>query len=149
MTQQKHAALRYIAAYKFIKALGLFLVAVVVLGFVHTPWLEAAATWVQDVPLRTGHSLLMHWMSELLGMDPHRFEVIGIGACVYATLFLVEGFGLWFGKRWAEYLTVFATASLIPFEIWELARHVTPLKIGAIVLNVAIVIYLWRIVRRG
>lgn len=149
MIQQKHPALRYIAAYKFLKALGLFLVAIVVLGFVHTPWLEAAASWVQDLPLRTGHSLLMHWMAELLGMNPHRFEVIGIGASVYAILFLVEGGGLWFGKRWAEYLTVFATASLIPFEIWELVRHVTPLKIGAIVLNAAIVIYLWRIVRRG
>ena len=149
MTQQKHAALRYIAAYKFAKALGLFLVAVVVLGFVHTPWLEAAATWVQDLPIRTGHSLLIHWMDELLGMNPRRFEVIGVGACVYATLFVIEGWGLWRGKRWAEYLTVFATASLIPLEVWELLRHVTALKIGAIVLNVAIVIYLWRIVRRG
>lgn len=149
MIQQKHAALRYIAAYKFLKAVGLFLVAVVLLGFVHTPWLEAAATWVQDLPIRTGHSLLIHWMDELLGMNPRRFEVIGVGACVYATLFLVEGSGLWMGKRWAEYLTVFATASLIPFEVWELLHHVTPLKIGAIVLNVAIVIYLWRIVRHG
>ncbi|MEP6940915.1 MAG: DUF2127 domain-containing protein [Rudaea sp.] len=149
MIQQKHAALRYIAAYKFLKAVGLFLVAVVLLGFVHTPWLEAAATWVQDLPIRTGHSLLIHWMDELLGMNPRRFEVIGVGACVYATLFLVEGSGLWMGKRWAEYLTVFATASLIPFEVWELLHHVTPLKIGAIVVNVAIVIYLWRIVRHG
>jgi len=149
MTQQKHAALRYIAVYKFLKALGLLVLAAVVLGFVHTPWLEATAKWVEELPLRTGHGVLVHWMEQLLGLSPQRFELIGIGALVYASLFAVEGWGLWRGKRWAEYLTVFATASLIPFEVWELLRHVTPLKIGAIVLNVAIVIYLWRVVRRG
>lgn len=149
MTQQKHAALRYIAVYKFLKALGLLLVAVVVFGFVHTPWLEAAAKWVEELPIRSGHGILIRWTEQLLGLSPQRFEIIGIGACIYATLFAVEGWGLWRGKRWAEYLTVFATASLIPFEVWELARHVTPLKIAAIAVNVAIVVYLWRVVRRG
>lgn len=147
--QQKHAALRYIAAYKFLKALGLLLVAIVAFGFVHTPWLEGAATWIEELPIRTGHGVIVHWLDMLLDLSPRRFIVIGVGACVYACLFLTEGIGLWLGKRWAEYLTVFATASLIPFEVWELARHVTWLKIFAIVLNVAIVIYLWRIVRRG
>src|ERR1035441_6081194 len=33
---------------------------------------------------------------------------------------LVEGTGLWLRLRWAEWVTVIATTSLIPFELWEL-----------------------------
>jgi uncharacterized membrane protein (DUF2068 family) len=147
-TTQGHPALRYIAAYKFLKALGLLLLAIVAFGFVHTPWLEATANWIAELPLRAGHGVFIRWMNQLLDFGPRRFVAIGVAACIYASLFAVEGWGLWRGKRWAEYLTVFATASLIPFEVYELARHITWLKVGAIVVNVAIVVYLWRLVRR-
>jgi uncharacterized membrane protein (DUF2068 family) len=43
---------------------------------------------------------------------------------------------------------VIATASLIPLEAWEIARHFTWLKVGALVLNVAIVVYLIVLLRR-
>ncbi|MGH8123665.1 MAG: DUF2127 domain-containing protein [Rudaea sp.] len=149
MARINHPALRYIAVYKFLKALGLLLLAAVAFGFVHTPWLERAADWVARLPIRSGHLFVMRWMDQLLGLSPRKFELIGTGACAYAALFLVEGWGLWCGKRWAEYLTVFATASLIPFEVWENFHHLTWLKIAVLALNIAIVIYLWRIARRG
>ena len=40
----------------------------------------------------------------------------------YSALFLVEGTGLFFEKRWAEYLTIVATVSFIPVEIYELLK---------------------------
>ena len=62
-------------------------------------------------------------MDQLNGTSPDRFVVAGVAASIYAALFLVEAFGLWAGKRWAEYLTTIATASLIPFEIYELVAR--------------------------
>jgi uncharacterized membrane protein (DUF2068 family) len=50
-------------------------------------------------------------------------------------------------KRWAEYLTTVATASLIPFEIWELTRGLSLLKAAALAVNIAIVIYLIYVLR--
>ena len=94
-----------------------------------------------------GHQLLTRWVEALFDFTPSRFALIGTASCVYASVFIAEGWGLWTGKRWAEWLTVIATASLIPFEAWEVTRHVTPLRVGALVANVAIVVYLWRIVR--
>lgn len=149
MARVNHPALRYIAVYKLLKALGLLLLATVAFGFVHTQWLEQIAHWVEELPIRTGHTFAMHWMDELLGLSPRKFQLIGAGASIYAALFVVEGWGLWRGKRWAEYLTVFATASLIPFEVWEIFHHLTWLKIVALAVNIAIVIYLWHIARRG
>ncbi len=54
----------------------------------------------------------------------------------------VEAVGLWRERRWAEYLTVVATASLLPVELVELTRHATVLKSGGFVVNIAVVVYL-------
>lgn len=70
--------------------------------------------------------------------------VIGV-AGAYAALEAVEAVFLWRGRRWAEYLTVLATSSLLPLEVWELGRGASVLKVVALVLNVAIVVWLmWR-----
>ena len=47
-------------------------------------------------------------------------------------LFLVEGVGLWLLKRWAEWLTVIITSSLVPIEIYEIHRHPTPVRIRSL-----------------
>ena len=67
---------------------------------------------------------------------------LGLAAFAYAGLFGVEGVGLWLGKRWAEFLTVIATGSFIPFETYEMVRKFNAVRITALVLNVAVVIYL-------
>jgi uncharacterized membrane protein len=54
----------------------------------------------------------------------------------------MEAVGLWLERRWAEYLTVVATASLLPLEVVELAHHVTILKVIGFVVNIAVVLYL-------
>jgi hypothetical protein len=53
-----------------------------------------------------------------------------------------EGIGLWLEKRWAEWLTVIITSSLVPIEIYEIYRHPSPVKISVFLLNIAIVVYL-------
>ncbi len=50
--------------------------------------------------------------------------------------------GLWYGRRWAEYLTFVATTVLLPLEVYELTTRITALKVTALVVNVAIVVYL-------
>ena len=60
----------------------------------------------------------------------------------YGLLFATEGVGLWLEKRWAEYLTIIATGSFIPFELYELVRKLTAVRTGALVTNTFAVAYL-------
>jgi hypothetical protein len=53
-----------------------------------------------------------------------------------------EAIGLWRERRWAEYLTVVATAGFLPFEVDELIKRVTVLRVGALVVNLALLIWL-------
>ena len=64
----------------------------------------------------------------------------GLGA--YALIEVVEGVGLWFGKRWAEYLAVVATAAFLPIEIYELTEKISYFKIGTLALNIVAVLYI-------
>src|SRR5207237_9967186 len=68
--------------------------------------------------------------------------LVGAAIAAYALLEGIEAIGLWFGKRWAEYLTFVATIVFIPYEIDELTKSVTVLKVLAFVINVAIAVYL-------
>ena len=90
-------------------------------------------------------NLVGHWAN---WEEFRRLEALGVGAFLYAVLFTIEGMGLWRGKRWAEYLTVIATLSLVPLELFELIRAVTPARVAALVVNFAVAAYLiWRISR--
>jgi len=148
MPATTHRALRVIAAFKLLKAFCALVVAVAAFSLVRSSRLDAFAQWVGDLPIQHGHHVLVGLLDALLQLGPRKFVAIGVAACVYASLFLVEGWGLWRGKRWAEYLTVIATTSLIPFELWEIAHRYTGLKVAALAVNMAIVWYLIRLLRR-
>ena len=59
-----------------------------------------------------------------------------------AGLDFIEGTGLVLRKTWAEYFTLILTASFLPWEFFEIARHVTITKICLTILNILVVLYL-------
>jgi len=54
----------------------------------------------------------------------------------------VEGVGLWLEFTWAAYLTVVSTSLLLPFELYEVFEQVSMLRVGVLLLNLVIVLYL-------
>jgi len=74
--------------------------------------------------------------------SPARLIQLGLLVTAYAALEATEMVGLWFSKRWAEYLTLVATVVLIPIEIYELSLSISVFKIVTLVINVAIAVYL-------
>lgn len=96
---------------------------------------------------RTGGSqgFIVTELERLANVRSGAVDVVMLTALGYFALELVEAIGLWHERRWAEYLTVVATSGLLPFEILELTRRVTVVRIGALVVNIAIVVWLvWR-----
>ena len=75
-------------------------------------------------------------------VSPHMLLLAGWAAFFYAALFAAEGIGLYLRRRWAEYLVVIVTGSLLPLEIYELCLKLAWWKFGAVVGNLLIVTYL-------
>ncbi|MDP9182149.1 MAG: DUF2127 domain-containing protein [Actinomycetota bacterium] len=79
---------------------------------------------------------------DVLNSSEHTLTLVILGLLAYATLQLVEGVGLFMLKRWGEYVAVVATSAFVPLEVYELTHHVTWLKVAALVVNLAAVVYL-------
>jgi uncharacterized membrane protein (DUF2068 family) len=146
--REQHRGLRIIAAFKLFKALALLVVAVGAFRLVRESRFAAFTDWIMQLPIHHGHRMLAVLVDGMFDIGPQRFLGVGLALCVYAAVFIVEGWGLWRGKRWAEYLTVVVTMSLIPIEVWEIWHQFTWLKVLALGVNVAIVVYLIAVLRR-
>jgi uncharacterized membrane protein (DUF2068 family) len=85
---------------------------------------------------------LLHDLERLVTLNVTTLRLVGLAAAVYALLEGAEAFGLWFQYRWAEYLTFVATTAFLPFEVYELTKTVSMLKVLALIVNLAIVFYL-------
>jgi uncharacterized membrane protein (DUF2068 family) len=90
----------------------------------------------------TGHVGFLHELDKLFSLHSGTLREVGWGLIGYAILEGVEAVGLWYTKRWAEYLTFLATSILLPLEIYEIIKRQSGLKIIGFLINVAIVIYL-------
>jgi uncharacterized membrane protein (DUF2068 family) len=106
------------------------------------------ATWAnyaqEELNLEAGNGVIIQLLLRgllLIGTFKH-VTILAIGAILYAALEGTEGVGLAMRRRWAEYLTVIATGILIPYEAYEVIHHVTLFKVGALLLNLAVVGYL-------
>jgi uncharacterized membrane protein (DUF2068 family) len=93
-------------------------------------------------PVQNQKHGIIHSLDQLFSLSSGKLRLVGAAIAVYALLEGAEAIGLWFQKRWAEYLTFIVTTSLIPFEVYELSKRVSVFKVIAIVINVAIVVYL-------
>jgi uncharacterized membrane protein (DUF2068 family) len=89
----------------------------------------------------TRHGFL-RGIRHLFSIQTGTLTKIGLLVSAYALLEGVEAVGLWYQKRWAEYLTFIATAVFLPVEVYELIETLSVLKLITFALNLAVVLYL-------
>jgi uncharacterized membrane protein (DUF2068 family) len=93
-------------------------------------------------PVNPTHHGIVHDLQRLFAVSTNNLYLLGVAVAAYACLEGIEAVGLWLAKRWAEYLTFIATIVFIPYEIDELAKGVSALKLVTFILNLAIAVYL-------
>jgi uncharacterized membrane protein (DUF2068 family) len=147
--QDRSWLLPVLAVERVLRAVLLIGVGLILLTHAHADWVDLARGFIGRVGLDPSHNETGRLISHLAGLGPRRAQRDGVIAIGYGVLEAVEGYGLLRHRRWAEYLTVVATALLVIPEVQELLKHPTGLKIGALLLNIVIVVYLIiRLVRR-
>jgi uncharacterized membrane protein (DUF2068 family) len=147
---RKRYALRLIAVDRMLHFLVLSALAAAVLLFAdHRAALNADFTRIlQNLqgglggPVNNSSHGVVHDLRRLFAVSITNLYLVGAAAAVYAAMEGVEAVGLWLGRRWAEYLTFVATVVFVPYEVYELTKSISVLKILTLVINLAIVIYL-------
>lgn len=140
--------LRLIAWFKIMKGGLLLITALGLVSLLHKDVALVVEKWIRAFRFDPENKLAHALLAKVGPWDDHSLEIVGAGTLVYAAMFLTEGIGLLLRKRWAEYLTVIATGSFIPFELYILFQERTVMKGLLLAINVAIVWYLIARLRR-
>jgi len=129
-----------IGSFKLAKSAGLLALGIALVYYRNKNLGEVASRWITNVWL--GRSYVDAVLVKLSFLNKEKIDEFAIGSFFYSALLFVEGVGLCLRKRWAEFLTVGITASLLPFEFYELYQRVTISGVVISALNLAIVVYL-------
>jgi uncharacterized membrane protein (DUF2068 family) len=143
--------LRFLSVDRLFRAVVIFFVAFGVFRFrADRDAVRRAVT--EDLPLvqQLANSLhwdiadssLMHTAISVLDAEPGTLAWAIVALLAYGAILTAEGVGLWRLKRWGEYLSAVATSLFIPVEIYELVEKLTWVRVGALLINIAAVVYL-------
>lgn len=142
--------LPWIAAERGFRAVVLITVGIILITHPHTDWAGEVRRLATDAGLNPSGNVVRKILDAVRKIPARETTVFGAVALAYGALEAAESYGLARRRRWGEWLTLVATAILIVPEVWELIRKVTLLKIGALIVNVLVVAYLyWRLRRSG
>jgi len=144
MTKQHHTGMALIAGFKVAKGVLLLLVGLGLLKLMHAEIATLFSQLLEALHLNADSRILHNLVLKVDALQPHSVLVISLVSMTYAALLLTEGVGLWFEFSWAAYLTVISTSLFLPFEFYEVVERITALRIGVLLLNLVIVLYLVR-----
>jgi uncharacterized membrane protein (DUF2068 family) len=140
--------MKLIAAIEALKALVVLLAGVAALRFIHRDVRAAAEQFLQHLhvdPVARLPRLLVELADHVTDTT---LWMIAAGAIIYAAVRFAEAYGLWHDLAWAKWLGAVSGAIYVPFELYELFKGVTPLRVATLLVNIAIVLYLSRSIAR-
>jgi len=139
-----------IAFFKLLKGCLMILAAVCALALTRSDVTQRVHEFVTNTDVGPYRAHIGQWIdNKVLNHQVRDYAAVATGAAIYATVFFTEAAGLFFNKRWAEWMVVVSTGLLIPVEISEIYQHHHPLMFVTFVGNVAILIYLIHHVRQS
>ncbi len=107
--------------------------------------LGAVRRALSDTGQAASRDFISRELSHVLNLRSNTLVVLAGTAIAYTVVESIEAVGLWLEMRWAEYLTAIATAGFLPFEIRALIDRVTVIRVIALIVNLAILLWLlWR-----
>src|SRR5436190_11905040 len=147
-TRSHHTGLAVIAVFKVVKGMLLLLLGLGLLKLVHAEIATLFSLLIEGLHLNADSRLIHALVLKIDALQPSSVQLAGLVSLGYAGMLLVEGIGLWLEFTWAAYLTVASTSLLLPFELYEIFEQVSILRVGVLLLNLTIVLYLISQLRR-
>jgi uncharacterized membrane protein (DUF2068 family) len=91
-----------------------------------------------DLDRRVGHAV----MRAAMKLTDARLATILLAATSYATVRFIEGWGLWHRRVWAEWFALLSGALYLPWEILRITERPDWERVGVLVINIGIILYM-------
>ncbi len=140
--QHHNRLLLLIAFYKFLHALFFIAIGVGAHRLLHKDLADEVDLFARYLRFNPESRLVSFVLEKASLVNDPLLRRIGFFAFCYAAITLVEGIGLYLEKTWGEFLTLAITASFLPWELFEIYRHVTWIHLGLFAINILVFLYL-------
>jgi len=144
MPDRAASLLPWIVAFKALKAATLTAVGVTLLATRQDDPADLLVQLALAVHLPLSSELFGRALTYATQLTVGKQTALAVTALGYAVLMGTEGVSLYVRGGWVRWFTIAATGSLIPIELYELVRNVHLVRVVVLVVNVAMVIYLYR-----
>ena len=136
---RKNRALTGVAAFEAFKGITVLLAATGLLGLMHRDLHDSAAKFIEHLHLNPASHYPRIFIDAAGSLAGPRIVLLAVGAALYATIRLVEAYGLLRQRAWAEWLAAVSAGIYIPAEIYGFMRTQSALNIALLVVNVSVV----------
>ena len=137
-----------IGLFKLGKALLFFALGMGAIHLLHKDLGDEVMKLATALKFDSEHKFVQLLLEKVDLIDTHRLKQISLATFSYSALALTEGIGLMLEKVWAEYLTLTLTVSFLPWELYELMRHLNWFRLSLLLINLAVLAYLVWLLRR-
>ncbi|MGD0739514.1 MAG: DUF2127 domain-containing protein [Terracidiphilus sp.] len=144
--QPRNRVLLLIAVYKLLHAMLFFAIGMGAHHLLHRDLADQIELFARHLRFNPESRLIIFILQKSSLITGPVLERISLIAYCYATLTLVEGIGLYLEKAWGEFLTLAITASFLPWEILEILRQITWIRVGLLTINILVFVYLLQLV---
>ncbi len=141
--------LRAVASFEVIKGVFVLLIGISALLLVHKDAWVIAESLLALLHISTDRHSAQLFLDFADNLTDTRLWAAARLAFVYSLLRFAEGYGLWKERIWAEWLAFGSGTLLLPLEIRELLRGITFLRSAVFLINIAIVLYMYFLLRDG
>ena len=142
MSSVAHKALRPIAIFEAFKGAVVLIAGFGLLSFLGRDNEEFAEQIIRHLQLNPAKHYPQIFITAMSRMSDSHLMVLAGFAAIYAIVRFLEAYGLWYERRWAEWLAALSGGIYVPIEIYELTHHVTWLRLGALFVNLLVVGYM-------
>jgi uncharacterized membrane protein (DUF2068 family) len=133
---------RTVATVEFAKGIVVVLAGLGLFSMRHRDIWGVAESLLEFIHINPYHHYVGVFIDLVSKVSDVRLWKIAVVAAVYAILRFVEAGGLWYALPWAEWMAFFTGAIYIPFEAADLLRRPTWFRLGVIVINILVVLYM-------
>lgn len=144
--QPRNRVLLTIAVYKFLHAMLFFAVGMGAHHLLHKNIADQIEIFARHLRFNPESRLIIFILQKSSIINGPVLVRISLIAYCYATLTLIEGIGLYLEKAWGEFLTLAITASFLPWEMLEIFRRITWIRVGLLTINILVFVYLLQLV---
>ena len=129
--------IRAVALFEAAKGTLVLLTGFGVLSLVHRDTQRFAEQLVGHLHLNPAKHFPRIFIDAAANLTETRLVLLAILAATYALVRFIEAYGLWRGRRWAEWFAAVSGAIYIPFELYELFKG---MKLAVNILVVALML---------